>query len=119
MLVSPRLSTQPWFNFMLALLAVLAAGAPVPAQADQQEEPPPPPPPTSEEITAMAEKAENAPLFASHEVLVVSLEADIEDLKRERDQDIEREGTFTFMGPDNEPMTVSVQLTSRGIFSLV
>ena len=117
MLVSPRLSTQPWFNFMLALLAVLAAGAPVPAQADQQEERPPPP--TSEEIAAMAEKAENAPLFASHEVLVVSLEADIEDLKKERDQDIEREGTFTFMGPDDEPMTVSVKLTNSLNFSLV
>jgi len=116
MLVSPRLATQPWFNFMLALLAVLAAGAPVPAQAERQEERPPPP--TSEEIAAMAEKAENAPLFASHEVLVVSLEADMEDLKKERDQDIEREGTFTFMGPDNEPMTVSVKLTTRGIFRL-
>ena len=116
MLVAPRLSTQPWFSFMLAFLAVLAAGAPAPARADQQEKPPPPP--TSEEIAAMAEQAENAPLFASHEVLVVTLEADIEDLKRERDQDIEREGTFTFMGPDNEPMTVSVKLTTRGIFRL-
>ena len=118
MLVSPGLSTQPWFNFTLALLTVLAAGAPLPAQADQQEEPPPPPPPTAEEIAAMAEKAENAPPFASHEALVVTLEADIADLKRERDEDVERAGTFTFPGPDNQPMTVSVKLTTRGIFRL-
>ncbi len=75
-------------------------------------------PPTAEERAALAEAAENAPLFTSREPLVVTLEADIDDLKRHREEENEREGSLTFPGPDGEPMTVSVKLTTRGDFRL-
>ncbi len=100
----------------LSLPLVPAAAATLSAPAAAQEERPPPP--TSQEVAAMAEAAENAPLFASHEALVVTLEADIENLKKERDETIEREGQFTFIGPDSQPVTVPVKLTTRGIFRL-
>ena len=94
---------------------VLAAGLPVPVGATQQQSITRP---TAEERAALAEAAENAPLFASHEPLRVTLEADIDDLKKNRSKENVREGSLTFPGPDGEPMTVSIKLTTRGIFRL-
>lgn len=93
-----------------ALLLCLAVGAPGGAQAQER--------PAQDERVALAEAAERAPLFAAHDPLVVTLEADIRNLKRERDEEIEREGSFTFPGPDGQPMTVPLRLTTRGIFRL-
>jgi hypothetical protein len=100
------------FSVKLALLATLAGGMPASARAPQEEQDPPP---TREELAVLAE---NAALFQSHEPLVVTLEADIADLKRNREEENEREGSLTFPGPDGEPMTVSIKLTTRGIYRL-
>jgi hypothetical protein len=99
------------------VLAVSTLGGQVSALA-QQQPPRPPPPPTAVERAALRDSAENAPLFASHEPLQVTLEADFEDLKKDRAKENEREGSFTFPGPDGEPMTVPIKLTTRGIYRL-
>lgn len=103
--LSHRSEFRPLFGFAAILLAA------VPLMAQQEEEPP-----TPDEITAMAAAAENAALFASLDPLVVTLHADMKDLKKERSDEIERRGSFTFPGPDGEAMTVSLKIKTRGIF---
>ncbi len=103
--LDPRTELRRLLPFATIVLAV----APLAAQEEEA-------PPTPEEITAMAAAAENAPLFASLDPLVVTLHADMKDLKKERSDEIERRGSFTFPGPDGEAMTVSVKITPRGIF---
>ncbi len=105
----------PWRS-VLPSLFVMAAGTWLPTQARGQQAAQGRP--TSEEIARSAEEAEHAPLFASHDPVAVTLRADIENLKNERDENIEREGTLTFPGPDRQPRTVPVKLTTRGIFRL-
>lgn len=99
----------------LFIPVVLAAGLSVAVEARQQQSSTRP---TAAVRAALAEAAENVPLFASHDPLRVTLEADFDDLKKNRSKENEREGSLTFPGPDGEPMTVSVKLTTRGIFRL-
>jgi hypothetical protein len=99
----------------LLIAVVLAAALPAAVGATQQQTIARP---TAGERAAMAEAAENAPLFASHEALVVTLEADFDDLKKNREKENVREGSLTFPGPDGGPMTVPIKLTTRGIFRL-
>jgi hypothetical protein len=92
----------------LGVVAIVSRALPATAQ-DQAD---------TVDIAALAEAAERAPLFASHDPLTVTLEADIDNLKDERDEALERVGTLTFPGPDGQPMSVGVKLTTRGIFRL-
>ena len=91
---------------LLWLLAMPGSGA-VSAQTPDE-------PLTAAEVNALAQAAVNAPLFASHDALEVTLEADVADIKKERDDELERVGTFTFPGPDGLAMSVPVKLTIRG-----
>jgi hypothetical protein len=73
-------------------------------------------PRTEESAARLAENSERAPLFAATEPLTVTLEADLDDLQRDRDEALEREGSLTFRDLEGRPITVSVQLTTRGDF---
>lgn len=60
--------------------------------------------------------AENAPLFASQEPLVVTLRTDIKLLRDKRPDKDEVEGTLAFTGPDGAAVTVPVKVRTRGNF---
>lgn len=108
MSVSDLRCARPLPGLLLSLLA-MQVGQPVWAQHLPVNQPP-----TQVEIAARAAAAENAPLFASDEALVVTLEADLANIKAKRDKDVVRTGTFTFPGPEGQPMSVAVKLTTRG-----
>lgn len=84
------------------LLLVLARGV----SAQDASSPPAPPPP--------------APLFASHETLAITLEADYGTLFRERRRESREDhpAKITFPGPDGAPMTVDLKVRTRGNFRL-
>ena len=80
------------------------------ASAQQEEEPSP------EKIEARRVAAENAPLFASNDPLVLTLRTDIKLLRDKRPAEDEVDGTVTFPGPDGDTMTVPVKVRTRGNF---
>ncbi len=74
--------------------------------------------PTPEEIQA----AESAPLFASHDVLEITLEADFHTIRREdrSDEDSEeRPAVMRWTNPDGTVETQDIQVQTRGIFRLM
>lgn len=92
------------------LISALAASA-IPACAQDTE------PPTAEEIQA----AENAPLFGSHEVLEITLEADFHTIRREdrSDEDSEeRPAVMQWTNPDGSTEVQEIQVQTRGNFRL-
>jgi hypothetical protein len=72
--------------------------------------------PTPEEYAELAEKAERAPLFASHDLLSMTLRTDIEWLRDERNDSVEVEGTLTFIDLDGSEVTKPVDTRTRGNF---
>lgn len=96
-----------------AVLITLALGAvtPIPSAAAWQEATEDPWRVSEEEI----ERARNAPLFASSDVLEITLTAEFDRISREdRGEDAqERPATLTFMGTDGE-VTVELKLQTRG-----
>ena len=59
------------------------------------------------------------PLFSSHEVLQLTLEADFRQLRGDRSQDTEyRPGRISFDQPDGSTRTLDVGVKTRGIFRL-
>jgi hypothetical protein len=98
-----------------ALAACLSLAVPsVPACAQEQEEGPP----TPEEIQA----AESAPLFASHDLLEITLEADFNTIRREdrSDEDSEeRPARLEWTNPDGSVEAQDIQIRTRGIFRLM
>ena len=91
----------------LLLLSPLAAVA---------QEPEAPVMPTPEEYAERAEEAENAPLFQSHEPLVMTLRTDIDWLRDTRNDSVEVEGTITFIDTDGSVVTKPVDTRARGNF---
>lgn len=90
---------------LLLLAAALAAATPVDAQS----------PPASPDPAAAAA----APLFASHDVLDVTLVADFELLDDDRAEDNpERPATLHVAGPDGAPVELAVEVRTRGNFRL-
>jgi hypothetical protein len=71
---------------------------------------------TAEEYTELAERAENAPLFQSHEPITITLTTDFEWLIDERNDSIEVDGTALFVDTDGSEVTTSVQVRARGNF---
>jgi hypothetical protein len=92
----------------LALLVLLAA--PVAGTAQEFELP------TPEEYAAAAERAANAPLFATHDLLRVTLRTDIDWLRDERSDSTEVEGTFTYVDADGSEVELFVNTRTRGNF---
>jgi len=90
-------------------LAVLLL-APVPASAQV------PGLPTPEEYAERAEESENAPLFQSHDPLIMTLRTDIEWLRDTRNDSVEVEGTLTFIDSDGSEVTKPVDTRARGNF---
>lgn len=98
---------------ILAILVVVAAwAAPVPASAQIVGYP------TPEEYAERAAAAENAPLFSTHDPLVMTLRTDIEWLREERNDTVEVEGTATFVDLDGSEVTRPVDVRVRGEFRL-
>jgi hypothetical protein len=94
---------------LAACLALTVASRP--ACAQEQEEGPP----TPEEIQA----AESAPLFASHEILEITLEADFHTIRRDdrSDEDSEeRPARMEWTNPDGSVEAQDIQIRTRGIF---
>jgi hypothetical protein len=98
----------PYLPILLCCALSLLSG---PACAQEDE------PPTPEEIEA----AENAPLFASHDLLEITLEADFHTIRREdrSDEDSqERPAVMKWTLPDGTTEVQEIQLQTRGIFRL-
>ena len=58
-------------------------------------------------------------LFASYDVLALTLEADFEQLKKDRDQESEeREGKIILMGDGERKDPINIQVKTRGKFRL-
>jgi hypothetical protein len=72
--------------------------------------------PTPEEYAEAQEKAENAPLFASHEPIRMTLRTDIDWLRDERNDSVEVEGTLTFVDLDGSEVVKPVDTRTRGNF---
>ena len=73
--------------------------------------------PTPEEVEA----AETAPLFSSHETLVMTLRADFHTMRREdrSDEDSqERPAHMEWTNPDGSTETQEIQIQTRGNFRL-
>jgi hypothetical protein len=71
---------------------------------------------TEAEIAQRAEQAENAPLFQSHDPLVLTLRTDIDWLRDERSDSVEVDGTVTVVEPDGTLRELPVQVRARGNF---
>jgi hypothetical protein len=103
-----RLSSLP----VPVLLGCALAGVFGPACAQEREAP------TPEET----QRAESAPLFASHEVLELTLEADFHTIRREdrKDKDsVERPAIMRWRGTDGSTETQEIQIQTRGNFRLL
>lgn len=72
--------------------------------------------PTPEEYAEAAEQAESAPLFATHDMLRVTLRTDIDWLRDERSDSTEVEGTFTYIDSDGSSVELFVNSRTRGNF---
>jgi hypothetical protein len=102
-----RLKSPPVF----AVLLYTFFGVVGSACAQEQE------PPTAEQILS----AETAPLFASHEVLKITLEADFHTIRREdrsEEDSQERPAVMHWTNPDGTVETQDIQVETRGIFRL-
>jgi hypothetical protein len=100
-------------TYLPAFLCYTLVGVFGPACAQEQEQTPP----TAEEIQA----AESAPLFASHQILKITLEADFHTIRREdrSDKDSEeRPAIMRWTNPDGSIETQEIQVQTRGIFRL-
>ncbi len=91
------------------LLLVLALGM----SAEAQEFPEPK---TAEEYAEEAREAENSPLFASDEPLVITLRTDIEWIRDTRNDSVEVDGTIWFPGEDGAVLETPVEVRARGEF---
>lgn len=94
-----------------ALLTLLVAPFVASAQATEA-----PVLPTPEEYAERAEAAENAPLFQSHDPVIMTLRTDIDWLRDERNDSVEVEGTLTFLDADGSQVTKPVDTRARGNF---
>lgn len=111
-------------------VAVLAAGAmtSTAVRAQQRGAPAPSTPPAKKvkggaqpwpddkTIEAHRVSSENRKLFASQDVLPITLTADFKALNNDKNPNSTKvyPGTVTFTGPDGQPKTVSVTMTPRG-----
>jgi hypothetical protein len=93
---------------LLTLLAALAA--PVATRAQEYVLP------TPEEYAERAERAENAPLFASHDAIRMTLSTDIKWLRDTRSDSTEVDATLTFVDVDGSETVSTVQVRARGNF---
>jgi len=90
--------------FPLVLTCLLAAAG-VPALGAQE--------------APAGEAADLAPLFASHDLLELTLEADLDRLEDDRQQDSEeRPGALLVPGADGQPVKLDLQVRTRGNFRL-
>ncbi len=95
-----------------SLLVLLALGLPAAAQdlTELLESK------TAEEYAEEAREAENSPLFASDEPLVITLRTDIEWIRDTRNDSVEVDGTLWFPGEDGALLETPVEVRARGDF---
>ena len=99
------------FRYLPAVISCVLSGVFGPACAQEQEAP------TAEEIQV----AENAPLFNSHEILQITLEADFHTMRREdrNDEDSEeRPAQMQWLNADGTIEVQEIQVQTRGNFRL-
>jgi hypothetical protein len=72
--------------------------------------------PTPEEYAEAAERAENAPLFQTHDILRMTLRTRIEWIRDERSDSVQAEGTLTFIDLDGTEVVRPVKTRARGNF---
>ena len=104
------MSRRPVTLGLSVLLALCALPSVAPAQVAGY--------PTPEEYAERALAAENAPLFSTHEPLVLTLRTNIDWLRSERNDTLEIEGTATFIDLDGAEVTRPVDVRVRGNFRL-
>jgi len=107
--------TDSWGPVAAAsLLLLLALGLPAAAQdrTDLLQSK------TAEQFAEDAHAAENSPLFASDETLVITLRTDIEWIRDTRNDSIEVAGTLWFPGEDGAVLETPVEVRARGDFRL-
>ena len=71
---------------------------------------------TPEEYAELAERAERAPLFQSHDPITITLTTDFEWLIDERNDSIEVEGSVRFVDMGGSEVTKPVRVRARGNF---
>lgn len=71
---------------------------------------------TPEELAERQAASEAAPLFATHEPLVLTLRTRIDWLRDERPDDEEADGVVIYLGDDGTPVEVPVEVRTRGNF---
>lgn len=103
---------HPPLPFALPPILFTLVVAPPPAQAQDFELP------TPEEYAELAEAAESAPLFQSHDALRMTLRTDIRWLRDQRNDSVEVEGTATFIDVDGSEVTKPVDTRTRGNFRM-
>jgi hypothetical protein len=109
MIASTPLPLRAFFALVSGLILV---GVPAQEALRAQDEVPL----TEEEIARRAEQAESAPLFQSHEPLVLTLRTDIDWLRDERSDSVEVDGTVTVVGADGTRLELPVEVRARGNF---
>lgn len=105
----PRSARRPGSALAGALASlVLLPGGTFAQQADAI--------PTAEEMAALAEKAERAPLFAAHDPLRFTLRTRIDFLRDERPDEEEVDGTLSWIDEAGTAVTLPVEVRTRGNF---
>ena len=107
---TPRLALASLHVAAIPFLLGLALGTP----AASQDLTGFPEPKTAEEYAEEAREAENSPLFASDEPLVITLRTDIEWIRDTRNDSVEVDGTIWFPGEDGAVLETPVEVRARG-----
>jgi len=93
-------------------LAVLLACLPVVAPGLRAQD--------SATVDSLRQAAESAPLFASHDVFEVKIEAPLATILDDRSQDSEyRAGTLSYMGEGGDTVVLDIRAKTRGTFRLL
>jgi hypothetical protein len=116
-------------NLSLGVMMAVCGAAALQAGAQQQRTAPPAPVaadkkvkggaqpwPDAKTIESRRASSEGRKLFASEDVLPITLTADFKSLNNDKNVNSTKvyPGTVTFAGPDGQPKTVNVTLTPRG-----
>lgn len=94
---------------LLTILVALASPLALRAQAEYVL-------PTPQQYAERAERAARAPLFASHDLLRITLNTDIKWLRDTRSDSTEVDGTLTYVDVDGSETVSAVQVRARGNF---
>jgi hypothetical protein len=71
-------------------------------------------------VDSLRRVAETAPLFASHDVLELRIEAPFNTISRDRDQESEyHPGTLSYIDESGDSVVLDIRARTRGLFRLL